>query len=192
MNTFPGLPAFKKMTKSKHMKRFVRFDGRVGKSLEPVPATNIEKQSPDLLNQRQEQLAKTLHDDELAKRVIDLQKRFPYGDVPEMLVMDWLDKNKYVYIYQAQVNGGFRSGGHVPDFLMKKNNGTWEAVLVNGVYWHRFPEKNLADKLALTGSYYQGHQIDNVVIVWETRLMASKDSRDRTMAAASQGIELPK
>lgn len=189
---FTAMKKFKSVSKSRTMKRMTGFDGRVGRSdIEPLPVFRDEKVK--VVTDREKEIAQALHDDELAKRVVKLLEKHPYATVIEMLAMDWLDKNLAEYVYQAQVNGGYRAQGAVPDFVLKDGNSEWIALLINGNYWHDVNnghQNDVTDKLALTGSYYQGRIIAAVVIIWESRLMRSKQARDEAMLAATQRVEL--
>jgi hypothetical protein len=139
-------------------------------------------------------LAKIFRDDGLAKRVRQLQKdRYPYGTVPEMVMLDFLERKGETFHYQAQVMGGWRGGGLVPDFVVSRG-GTQTAILIQGIYWHNLPgkrEKDIADKLRLLGSYYEGKTIDNVVFVWETQIMQPNPKREIVLEDAIVAHEHP-
>lgn len=137
-------------------------------------------------------LAKVIHNDSLAKRVRKLQHtKFPYGTVPELLMMDYLDSHDERYKYQAQLFGGFRSGGLVPDFVVQRAGG-WRALNIQGQYWHQVPGKmvkDAADKMRMIGAPYEGQTIVDVVFVWERRLMQPDTAREQVMQNALAGIE---
>lgn len=181
-------PSFKGFSKPKEMKGF----GRKRKQEDAFAPAKTEKVSFQTKSAHEQDVARALKDDDLTRRVLNLEKAHPYGTVPEMLAMDWLDKNLAEYVYQAKVNGGYRPGGLVPDFLVKRA-GEGLALLIHGDYWHNIPgkrEKDETDKLRLIGSYSNGVRIDDAVIVWESRLMRSRQARDEAMENALQKIEL--
>lgn len=136
-------------------------------------------------------LARVLQDEALAKRIKHMQTdNYPYGTLPEMLMMDFLDTKHERYVYQAQIAGGHR-GGLVPDFALQKAGG-WRALLIQGQYWHNVPGKAVkdeSDRLRLIGSIYNGQPIMDVVFVWERRLMQSNPGRDVVLQNALAGIE---
>ncbi len=105
-------------------------------------------------------------------------------------MLDYLQSTGEKYTYQAELYGGFRPGGVVPDFVVSRS-GNGLALLINGTYWHRpnGPQNDAADKLRIVGQYFNGDLITQAVIVWESRLMAS--DRRATMQAALSGQELP-
>lgn len=139
-----------------------------------------------LTSEQEDRLARALRSNTMARRVITLLKKYPYGTVPEMLVMDYLDARSIEYTYQVALFGGHRPGGLVPDFLLVKG-GKYGALLVNGNYWHQQPEKDQAAKLQLMAGAWQGRRITTAVIVWESALIRD---RDGTMDAAMAGIEV--
>lgn len=184
-----GLKGLKGISKSRDMKRLRGIGAR--ERQQPPQAPDVPPVTqPD--RGREEELAQALGDDELARRVVKLTERFPYGTVPEMLAMDWLDKNLADYVYQAQVNGGYRQGGQVPDFVVKQGD-RGIALLIQGDYWHNVPGKRQADeadRIRLRGQYYQGVILEAVIWIWESLLMQSKQRRDEVMAAALQRQEI--
>lgn len=155
-----------------------------------TPYVSQEKQEFDTTNDEVDRLARELNDRGLAERIIRMRTNlYPYGTIPELLCVDWLDSQQIEYIYQAKMFGGYRSGGIVPDFLVRWGGG-WLVILINGVYWHNLPGMVLADesdKVRMLGSDYQGFEIRAVVIVWESRLLSERES---VMQAAIQGVDL--
>lgn len=138
-------------------------------------------------------LARVIHDDNLAKRIRKLQhSKYPYGTVPELLMLDYLDSQGERYKYQAQLFGGFRSGGLVPDFVVSRGGG-WRAINIQGQYWHQVPGKmvkDAADKLRMIGAPYEGQTIVDVIFVWERRIMQPNPGRDQVLQNAVAGIEM--
>jgi hypothetical protein len=117
--------------------------------------------------------------------------KHPYGTVPELIMLDFLEMKGERYKYQAQLYGGWRSGGLIPDFVVSRG-GQARALLINGTYWHNVPgkrEKDASDKLRILGSYFDGELITGVTIVWESRLMGP--GRNSVMEDALAGIEAP-
>jgi hypothetical protein len=120
-----------------------------------------------------------------------MNNKHPYGTVPELIMLDFLEQKGERYKYQAQLYGGWRSGGLIPDFVVSRG-GQARALLINGNYWHNVPgkrEKDAADKLRILNSYFDGERISAVTIVWESRLMGS--GRNAVMQDAIVGIEHP-
>jgi hypothetical protein len=114
----------------------------------------------------------------LAKRVSRLRRKYPYGTVPELLALDWLEAKGERYIFQAQLYGGWRPGGLIPDFLLFRSS---RAIAINimGNHWHDQPgkrERDESDRLRMLGSTYAGSRIDKVVFVWENALVRNRDS----------------
>lgn len=146
----------------------------------------------DTTNDLELKLAHALKDDRLAKRVVNLmENKYPYGTVPELIMLDYLQSKQERYKYQAELFGGWRGGGLIPDFVVSQG-GASLALLINGTYWHNVPgkrEKDAADKLRIMNSYFDGELITDVVIVWESRLM--EPGRQLVMANALAGQELP-
>lgn len=132
-------------------------------------------------------------DEKTAKRVMALQQEFPNGTVPELVCMDWLQANKYAYIYQGMLYGGrSTSGGLVPDFVVDAGGADGIAMQIQGDYWHsqRSVEKQFndaADNLRLLGQVVGGIRIGKVVGVWESDLFSRKN---QTMQYAVAGISL--
>jgi hypothetical protein len=182
---------FQRLRKMPALASLPYLDGKRRRRLEPLPLLPSGGMTQvDVTPDEEQELARVLKDEKLARRVVSLQQEHPYGTVPEMLLLDFLQQKGERYKYQAQLFGGFRSGGLVPDFVVSRG-GSSRAILVNGSYWHNVPgkrEKDASDKLRLLNSYYEGELITSAVIVWESRLMAP--SRDVTMEAALAGVEM--
>jgi hypothetical protein len=147
--------------------------------------------APDLTDDRLAELTRELGGDEaLAKRVIKLYDKFPNATLPELVVMDYLDMNRFRYAFQAIVDGGWaQRGGLIPDFVVDCR-GVGTAILVQGNYWHTRGDKEEDDaitRLRLMGAYTHGIEIDRVVFVWEDRV---KLNQQHTMDMAVVGVEL--
>lgn len=146
----------------------------------------------DLHDDEVASLARALADDGLARRIRTIQReRYPYGTVPELIFLEFLERKGEEYTYQAQVLGGYRGGGLVPDFVVKRG-GEQVAILIQGIYWHNIPgkkEKDIADKLRLLGANYEGRQITKVVFVWENKIVAPDPGRSTALESAIVGIE---
>lgn len=159
---------------------------RQRKSLANWDYVSREGERFDLTSDHEDKLANALKDRSLARRIVKLQEKHPYGTVPEMMAVDYLQRKQERYTYQAQLYGGWRAGGMVPDFVVHRPGGLL-AMLINGNYWHPHPQKNEADKMRIRGAPTDGGRISNVVIVWESALMRMKDE---VLDAAMAGIEL--
>jgi hypothetical protein len=167
--------------------------GRRKRKEEPLPLLPVgDDFHVDTTDDFYDRLSSALKNDQLARKVVNLIKdKHPYGTVPEMIMLDFLEQKGERYKYQAQLYGGWRSGGLVPDFVVSRG-GQARALLVNGSYWHNVPgkrEKDAADKLRLLNSYFDGELITGVTIVWESRLMGA--GRNTVMEDALVGIESP-
>lgn len=147
----------------------------------------------DLTDDRVDRLARVLGDEKLAKRVYSMQDGdYPYATVPELIMVDFLESRGERYKFQAQLYGGYRQGGLVPDFVVQRS-GRARALLINGIYWHNIPgkrEKDASDKLRLLGQYIDGDLITDVTIIWESRIVDDPE-RERNMQLALEGTEVP-
>jgi hypothetical protein len=148
-----------------------------------------------LVNDELANLSRALGDDEkLAKKLLKLKQKFPDGTMPELVVMEWLDRRGIKYEFQKWLLGGrVLRGGQVVDFAL--DLGTSTLILeVQGNYWHTRPGKvqlDEAQKFALLGLSVFGQKVSRVVAVWESRLM-DKHKRNHTMEMALAGVELGK
>lgn len=156
----------------------------------PVGRNTVFDVTPD----NEAELARVLGDAALARRLRALQRdKYPYGTMPELVIYDFLQRKQENFVYQMQLFGGYRAGGLVPDFAIKKAQG-WLVWLIQGIYWHNIPgkrEKDMADKLRLRGSYYHGEIIYEVVFLWENRIMTTNPARETVMEDGLGGIEHP-
>jgi hypothetical protein len=161
--------------------------GRFAIEALPIGVNTEFDTTPD----EEQELARALKDDRLAKRVISMkEKKHPYGTVPELIMLDYLEERGERFTYQAQLFGGFRAGGLVPDFVVSRS-GTGLALNIQGNFWHNVPGKRVkdtADKLRMLNTYYNGDVIRKVIFVWESRLMST--SRREVMSAALDGVEM--
>jgi hypothetical protein len=115
-------------------------------------------------------------DERTAKRVRALQVDYPNGTLPELVTMDWLDVNKYRYIYQGRLFGGrAAAGGLLPDFVVDTGGGRGAAWQVQGEYWHnKSAEKGFSDtvgNLRLLGQVVGGIRIDKVTLLNERDIL---------------------
>ncbi len=178
----------------KGLRSLPAIDGRryrAGEAIKPLlDGINVEFDvTPDDVNE----LARVIGDDSLARRLRKMQReKFQYATIPELMLVDYLDRIGERYTFQAQLYGGHRRGGVVPDFVLTRGT-VGRAILVNGNYWHNVPgmqQKDEADKLRLKGSYFEGVRIEDTVILWESRLMQPNPGREQAIQDAVQGIEL--
>ena len=120
-----------------------------------------------------------------------LEQQHPYGTLPELVMLDYLERVGERFVYQAQLLGGYRSGGLVPDFVVSRN-GNALAIGIQGNFWHNIPGKKVkdeADRQRMLGQFVQGEVITRVVFVWENKVVYN-DERDRVMADALAGVEV--
>jgi len=139
-------------------------------------------------------LTNQLGDEALAKRVLKLQKKWPKGTTPELVVMDFLERRRVTYGFQVWVIGGRKiKGGQVLDFVVDqgRNVHIWE---VQGMYWHLRQDKlatDAAQRMALMGIRIWGKKVGAVVELWDSRLATdNRAKRSQVMEAAMQGREL--
>lgn len=160
-----------------------RSDRRI--EIEPLPIGRNTQF--DLTPDQVSRLAHVLQDEQLARRVVKLQEeKHPYGTMPEMVFLDFLERRQISYKYQAALFGGYRQGGIVLDFLVRGN-----AIAIQGIYWHNIPGrkvKDMSDKMRTIGTYFDGELIEKFTFVWESRLI--DPDRERTMELALVGQEL--
>lgn len=145
----------------------------------------------DPTDDTEDRWARVLGDRATAKRVQALSRQYPAGSLPELVVMDWLDRHYVKYQYQVPLGGG-RSlrGGQVLDFLVVQPGGML-VIRVMG-YYHEQPAQegvDAAQRLHLQRTKVQGQRVKAVADVWERRLLDSK-LRDETMQNALKGIEV--
>lgn len=113
-------------------------------------------------------------DSSLAKRILSLQKKFPVGTIPELLVYDWLRKEGLSFDYQVELYGGrgFR-GGLIPDFVLYQDGTNADVWQVNGDYWHSISRKGFHDqtsKWRMLGQIINGRTVKRVMELWESDL----------------------
>lgn len=110
-----------------------------------------------------------------AEQIATLEGGYPASTLPELVTMNYLNSLRVSYVPQAWVLGGrSRKGGQVPDFLVQ-NGGSWNAWLVQGSWYHnsefqrRYMQegRDMAARLALKGSTYEGFPIQEVVTLEE-------------------------
>lgn len=192
MNTLRSKP-IRRINKKMTFATMPDMTGRRKRKTEPLPLLPVgDDLHVDMTDDFYDELARALKNDQLARKVTNLiRDKYPYGTVPEMLMLDFLEMKGERYKYQAQLYGGWRSGGLIPDFVVSRG-GQARALNIQGDYWHNVPgkrEKDAADKLKMLGSYFDGELITGVTFVWESRLMGP--GRGAVMEDALVGIESP-
>lgn len=163
--------------------------------LPPLPTLGEQaRRVAALVPDAQERLANQLGDEQLAKRVLALQKKWPQGTVPELIAMDYLERRRATYGFQVWVIGGRKiKGGQVLDFVVDhgRNVHIWE---IQGVYWHQRQDKMAADaaqRLALMGIRIWGKPVGAVIELWDSRLATdNRSKRQQVLEAAMVGREL--
>jgi hypothetical protein len=192
VNTLKNKP-LKRINKKMNFATLPDMTGRRKRKTEPLPLLPVGDDSHvDMTDDFYDELARALKNDQLAKKVTNLIKdKHPYGTVPEMIMLDFLEMKGERYKYQAQLFGGWRSGGLIPDFVVSRG-GQARSLNIQGDYWHTVPgkrEKDASDKLRMIGTYFDGELITGVTFVWEHALMGA--SRMSVMEDALVGIEHP-
>lgn len=139
-------------------------------------------------------LTRALGDEQLAKRILKLQQKYPDASKLELVIMEWLDRKRVKYEFQKWLLGGRKlKGGQVVDFAL--DQGTGVIILeAQGGYWHTRKGSiahDKAQKLALLGLSVWGKPVRKVIEVWESRIMIPNQARrDQTMQLALLGIEV--
>jgi hypothetical protein len=147
---------------------------------------------PEMIDPRSEkekQVARTLGDDKLAKKIIELQGEHPNGTLPELLTLHYLIRWNVPHWYQVALFGGHIRDGLIPDFVVNQG-GTGLAIEVQGNYWHEgFVNEEIYTRkqYRMLGQIVNGTRIDRVVEVWENKLYADAE---RVLRLALAGIEL--
>lgn len=146
----------------------------------------------DVTDSAEDRIYGSVKDRALARRVRALQDKFPAGSLPELVVMDWLDRRRVVYRYQVPFGGG-RSvrGGAVLDFVLPQGGGmlVWR---VQGDYWHGKSAQEQYDyrqRVMLQRMKVEGQRIAGVVDLWSRRIEDQR-LRDETLQAALRGVEM--
>jgi hypothetical protein len=110
----------------------------------------------------------------LASKIVALQRKFPRGTVPELVVYDWLRRQGYSFAYQVELYGGRRfEGGLVPDFVLFQDRTNADVWQVQGEYWHSISRKGFKDKgdnWRMLGQIIQGATVKRVIELWEDDL----------------------
>lgn len=182
----------KKLKKPKGLKGLSGL-GRKEK-LPPLPDLAEPPQIASVSDDELARLIDVLGDRNLAKKLLKLKQKFPDGTMPELVVMEYLDRNGVGYEFQKWLLGGRQlRGGQVVDFAVDRGTHTliWE---VQGTYWHTRPgnpQRDEAQKFALLGLSVFGKPVKGVISLWESRLM-SKYERKGVLEMAMSGIELGK
>ena len=176
------------MSKPKQLPQF-----RKGKKAEsdfgPIVIEEARREDPRLA-----ELARQLGSLDRAKRVLKLQEQYPNGTIPELIVMDYLNRNGEQYLYQLQAFGGrgeVAGQGFVPDFLVWHDRSRGTVIQVQGFYYHSAPEKrerDAANKMRLMGNWFAGVRVTQVVDVWDLDLLSG--NADNVIEMALLGHEI--
>lgn len=133
-------------------------------------------------------------DRELAERCAALKGLYPAGTLPEFVCMDWLERRREWFLYQAELFGGRRrAGGNVPDFVIIRGGQglVWQ---IQGNYWHNRAEvkqRDLVDRQRFVGRVIGGARIARVVWLWERDLVGvTRERRNAVLWAALSGREM--
>lgn len=127
----------------------------------------------------------------LAQRVVKLQKQYPNGSLPELVVMDWLQRQNLRFHYQVPIAGGrLQAGGAVLDFAVYGPSGLL-AWRIQGYYHERTTAQQFdqAQRLILLQTKIGGERIRAVVDLWERRIL-ERSLRYQTLQSALMGLEL--
>lgn len=155
--------------------------------VEPMSTKDVDYDPGDMYRG----LFSMLGDSSLVKRIMQLKQFYSRASTPELVAMDWLDRNSVPYIYQAQAFGGRNiSGGLVPDFVIQNGNKgmVWA---IQGDYWHtkRYNrEIDTAAKMRLLGQVVAGLLITQYVELWEQQIY---QHMPEIFILAMAGISMP-
>lgn len=183
-----GLPKLRKLSVLSGLPDL--FGRRRRPALPELPTIAVDGENISPEEERRREIARLVGDDGLSYRVMKLQAEHPNGTVPELVTMDWLQRQAMMYSYQVDLFGG-RRGGLIPDFVVQ-NGAQADAWLVQGEYFHTRHGKvaaDAADKLRLRGAEFNGSRIQNVIEVWDSRIL-NRTQREQTFQAARAGQEM--
>lgn len=179
---------FKRLRKPQPRREFRR--GKKAQTDFGPLVVEAKKLEDDRLND----LARQLGSLDKAKKVLRLQQAYPNGTLPELVVMEYLNRTGVEYIFQLQAFGGRGEAagvGFVPDFLCWFDRSQGTVINVQGFYFHSAPEKRERDagyKLRLMGQYFSGVRVVQVVDCWDLDLMTP--NADGVIRNALAGIEI--
>lgn len=146
-------------------------------ALPELPTIRIEQEDISPEEERRREIARLVGDDSLAYRVMKLQNKYPKGTLPELVTMDWLEKQGIGYQYQVHLFGG-RRGGLIPDFVIQ-NGGQVDAWMIQGKYWHTIHGKREVDaaaKMRMRGADFGSGRIKDVLELWDSRIYKNRPS----------------
>lgn len=169
----------------------------LGKTVKATPVRDLDsgpERIESLVDDELSRLTQVLGDEKLAKRILKLRAKFyatTSGTIPELIIMDFLDRKRIRYEFQKWLFGGrAMRGGQVVDFAI--DSGTRVIVIeMQGTYFHSKPGKvgsDAAQRLALASTTIWGKKVV-LVEAWERRLL-DKNLRDPTLEAALRGQEM--
>lgn len=163
--------------------------GKSGKPEVKYPSPRNADADEDL-----RELIRLVGDERLAKRIQALKAIFPTGTTPELIVLDWLQKQPGVrFQYQVALFGGRRAPagvGLVPDFVVWIDASNAMAWNIQGEYWHGLAYGKQRDELArirMLGASVGGARIQAVIEIWENDLY---QKRETTLRYAMAGVNL--
>jgi len=100
----------------------------------------------------------------------------------ELIVLNWLNRNKIEYEFQSSLMGGFYElGGAVVDILLPQLQLAWR---IFGEYWHRGISKSGRDLIQKEMLESEGWR---VIDIWEEDI---RNRLEQTMRLAIVGIEM--
>lgn len=182
-----GLPKLRKLSV---LRGLPDLEGRRRKpALPELPGVTEESDTLSPAEERRREIARLVGDDGLAHRVMKLQREHPQGTVPELVAMDWLQREGIAFYYQTELFGGRRGGGLVPDFLVQTGANS-DAWMIQGEYWHSRDgkeEADAADYLRLRGTDFGTGRIQNVLQLWDSAIYRN---RPDVFWAAMAGVEM--
>lgn len=160
-----------------------------GRKRKKNPFNAAEVRLPEQESDAFEYTLSKIGDVKVTKAVLNLKQTYPNGTTPELVTMDWLNRNQIRYIYQAQYGARTVRGSSSTDFVVV-SNGMGIAWEINGVYWHtRFKtaQSDASRALLLLNKVISGVKIDKVVALWEPDIY-KKPKQVFEMALMGEGL----
>lgn len=165
-------------------------DKKINKTKSSAPSDSIASLASEEVTGITRLIGDSPSDVRMAKRMLGLKKTYTNASLPELMAMDFFNRNNVQYWFQQYALGGrLAKGGYVADFVTSYGKGA-QVININGDYWHNKASARYHDyaaRIALTGSYINGLKIFRYTEVWESDLYKMKD---RVLELALAGIEL--
>lgn len=188
------LASLKPLSRLKRLDGLERLKNPFGKAAPRLPELpDLGKAVEEENISEEEQLARAIGSSRLARKLIELLQSFPNATIPELIALEWLERNEIGYAYQVPLFGGrTASGGIVLDMLVNYGVGQAYGWRIQGQMIHSLrgrPELDALQESALIGSTVLGQRIGDVIDIYDTRLL-DEYRREDTLNLAYAGIEV--